>query len=294
MLLITGPSGNVGYELVEQLNRPSGLSWRVASRHPDELKARLSGGSTDVVALDFFDRSTWDRALADVDCLFLLFPLPGNRAARDAIIPFIAAAESAGCRHIVYVSVFGADRARFIPHYKVEKALRDSTLTWTVLRCSFFMQNLHRQISTHGEDIVEHGEVFIPAGRGRTTFIDARDAAQVAAKILAEPQRHVDTVYHLTGPAALTMDEVAATLTAEVGIKVTYTRPGLFRFARRLRRRGVGWDTVGFMCAVYTLTRFGANQPLTDDVRRLLGRSPRTLPEFVHDNAWRWRERAWT
>lgn len=294
MLLITGPSGNVGYELVEQLNRRPDLSWRVASRHPDELKARLSGGSAEVVALDFFDRSTWDRALAGVDCLFLLFPLPGNRAARDAIIPFIAAAEKAGCRHVVYVSVFGADRAQFIPHYKVEKALRESTLTWTVLRCSFFMQNLHRQISTHGEDIVEHGELFIPAGRGRTTFIDARDAAEVAAKVLADPQKHVDTVYHLTGPAAVTMDDVAATLTAELGFKVTYTRPGLLRFVRRLRKRGVGWDTVGFMCAVYTLTRLGANQPLTDDVGRLLGRAPRTLTEFVRDNARRWRERAWT
>lgn len=294
MLLITGPTGNVGSELVDRLDREARIPWRVASRHPSELKARLGSGSADVVALDFFDRSTWDRALSNVDCLFLLFPLPGNRAARDAIIPFIAAAEKAGCRHVVYVSVFGADRARFIPHYKVEKALRDSGLSWTVLRCSFFMQNLHRQISTHGQDIVDHGELCIPAGRGRTTFIDARDAADVAAAVLAQPQDHTDAVYHLTGPAALTMNEVAATLTNELGYDVNYTHPGLITFAHRLRTRGVGWDTIGFMCAVYTLTRLGANQPLTHDVSRLLGRAPRSLAEFVHDNAWRWRDRAWT
>jgi hypothetical protein len=44
----------------------------------------------------------------------------------------------------------------------------------------------------------------------------------------------------------------------------------------------------------YTLTRLRQRQPLTDDVARLLGRSPRTMAAFVHDSAWRWREHAWT
>lgn len=292
MLLITGPTGNVGAEVVEILAaEAAGRPRRVASRHPDTLHR---SGESEVVGMDFFDRGTWDVALAGVERLFLLFPLPGNRAARDAIIPFLQAAQDAGCRHVVYISVFGADRARFIPHYKVEAALRSSSMTWTVLRCSFFMQNLHRHISTHGVDIAEHGELFIPAGRGRTTFIDARDAAAVAALALLHPEAHRDTVHHLTGPAALTMEQVAAAMTVELDCPVTYPQPGLIAFARRLRGRGVGWDTVGFMLAVYTLTRLGQNQTITDDVERLLSRPPRTLQEFLRDSAWRWRERAWT
>ncbi|KUI05889.1 NAD(P)H-binding protein [Mycobacterium sp. IS-3022] len=295
MLLVTGPSGNVGHELVRLLDaRQGGPTWRVASRHPEQVHARLHGGSAVPTRLDFFDPSTWNDALAGVDSLFLLFPLPGNRAAREAIIPFLQAAERAGCRHVVYISVFGADRARFIPHYKVEAALRASSMTWTVLRCSFFMQNLHRQISTHGQDIAERGELFIPAGRGRTTFIDARDAAAVAELVLADSEAHRNVVYHLTGPAALTMTEVAEELTAALGHPVTYTDPNLIAFARRLRGRGVGWDTIGFMAAVYTLTRFGQNQQITDDVQLLLGRPPRTLTEFLDDSAWRWRDRVWS
>lgn len=291
MILITGPSGNVGAELVDILAEqvaPGPI--RVASRHPDQL----AGSGLEVCGFDFFDRSTWAGALNAVDSLFLLFPLPGNRAARDAVIPFLEAATRAGCRHIVYVSVFGADRARFIPHYKVEAALRSLPMSWTVLRCSFFMQNLHRTISTHGLDIVERGELFIPAGRGRTTFIDARDAAAVAAMALADPLGHRNRVYHLTGPAALTMAEVAAALSKALGYRVRYVNPGLMRFAARLRHRGVDWDTIGFMSAVYTLTRFGQNQPITDDVAQLLGRPPTALAEYLRDSAWRWRERAWT
>lgn len=292
--MITGSSGNVGHELVQTLlARPPAGPWRVAGRHLERLRERV-GEAAEVARFDFFDRSTWAATLSEVDTLFLLFPLPGNRAAREAVVPFVSAAEAAGCRHVVYVSVFGADRARFIPHHKVEAALRTAAMTSTVLRCSFFMQNLHRSISTHGTDIVEHRELFVPAGCGRTSFIDARDAAEVAALALTEPPPHRDAVYHLTGPAPLRMDEVATALTAALGYPVTYTRPGLLRFATRLRRRGVGWDAIGFMAAVYTLTRFGQNQPVTAEVQHLLGRPPRTLEQFLADSAWRWEQRAWT
>ena len=48
------------------------------------------------------------------------------------------------------------------------------------------------------------------------------------------------------------------------------------------------------VAAVYTLTRLGRNQPLTDEVHHLLGRPPRSLTEFLHASAWRWRQQAWT
>jgi uncharacterized protein YbjT (DUF2867 family) len=124
------------------------------------------------------------------------------------------------------VSVFGADRARFIPHYAVEEALRVSSMTFTVLRCSFFMQNLHRHLSTHGVDITDRGEVFIPGGRGRTTFLDACDAAAVAELTLRHPEQRRDVVHHLTGPTALSLDQVAQALSVELGYPVTYTTPG--------------------------------------------------------------------
>ena len=289
MLVVTGPSGNVGAELVQLLARDDApRAWRVASRHPVHVNG------AEAVRFDFFDRDTWAAALDRVQSLFLLFPLPGNKAARAALVPFVQAAQQAGCRHVVYVSVFGADRARFIPHHTVEKALRESRMTWTVLRCGFFMQNLHRAISTHGIDITEHHELFIPAGRGATAFLDARDAAAVAAAVLDDPDRHRNVVHHLSGPRRWRMAEVADELSAALGYRVRYTNPNLIAFARRLRARGVGWDTVGFMAAVYTLTRFGANQQITADVQRLLGRPPGTLEQFLRDSAWRFRDQVWT
>lgn len=90
------------------------------------------------------------------------------------------------------------------------------------------------------------------------------------------------------------MNEVAAELSQALGQRIRYTRPGLLRFVLRLRRRGVGWDTIGFMSAVYTATRLGQNQPVTTDLEQILRRPPTTLEQYLRDAAWRWRERQWT
>ena len=72
-------------------------------------------------------------------------------------------------------------------------------MTWTFLRASFFMQNLS---TTHRDDIRERGDVFVPAGKGKTSFIDVRDIADVAVKALTEPG-HENKAYPLTGDVAL-------------------------------------------------------------------------------------------
>lgn len=64
MLLVTGPSGNVGAELTAHLARTSTAPWRVGSRHPERIADTVAGSSAQTVRLDFHDRSTWAPALA--------------------------------------------------------------------------------------------------------------------------------------------------------------------------------------------------------------------------------------
>lgn len=283
MIVVTGPTGNVGAELVRLL-ADAGVEHRVLAHHPQPGQ----------VHLDYDDRSTWAPALAGVTRLFLLFPLPTPRAVDRRMLPFLAAAVAAGCEHVVYLSVFGGDTQRLIPHHRVEQAIIAAPVTHTILRCSYFMQNLFRAISTHGVDIAERGEVFVPAGRGRITFLDARDAAAVAMDALRHPDRHRDVGYALTGPQSLTFPEVARELTAALGRPVRYARPSFPWFWWRLRRRGVGLDTLAFMTGVYVLTRLGRNEPVTDELPRVLGRPGRTLAEFARDERWRWDTRTWS
>lgn len=294
MIVLTGPTGNVGAELVRLLSSDEDAPpHRIAAHDPDRLRARL-GAQVPATAFDYDDPRTWPDVLEGATTLFLLFPLPSPRTARTRMIPFIDAAVAAGVRHIVYVSVPGADASRIVPHNRVEAHIRASGADHTILRCGFFMQNLCRSVSTHGVDIVERGELFIPAGEGRTTFLDSRDAAAVARLVLTDPAPHRGRTYTLTGPRTLDMDQVAATVSRALERPVRYTRPGLPRFAARLLGRGVSWDTVGFMAIVYTLTRLGRNDTLTTTLPELLGRPATDMERWARDYRPVFEERAWT
>ncbi|WP_219519415.1 NmrA family NAD(P)-binding protein [Nonomuraea ceibae] len=288
MIIVTGPTGNVGAELVRLLSEQDELAYRIAAHHP----ARFP--DLPAVPFDYDDPATWDAALDGVMTLFLLFPLPHPRTVRTRMIPFVNAAVQAGCRHIVYVSVPGADRVKVVPHHAVERHITATGVDHTFLRCGFFMQNLCRKVSTHGVDIMDRGELFIPAGGGRTTFLDSRDVAAVALDILRDPGPHRNVSHTLTGPESLTLNEAARQLGRALDRPLTYTRPSLPRFWIRLVRRGVTWDTLLFMSIVYTLTRTGRNEPMTGELPALLGRPATRFAQWAADYRPRFERRDWT
>ena len=102
-ILVTGASGNIGRELVKQL-QARGADFAVMTSKPGSTPSGVPS-----VQGDFTRPDTLPAAFASVDTLFLLFPLtPGMDAmARNAV----AAAKAAGVRHIVRSSGAGADSA---------------------------------------------------------------------------------------------------------------------------------------------------------------------------------------
>lgn len=287
MIVVTGPNGNVGAELVQRLMAQNELPFRIAAHHPEKVR-RLFGASAPLLKFDFDDRATWPAVLEGIRMLFLLFPLPHPVTARERMVPFVAAAARAGCRHIVFVSVPPAERSKLIPHYVVERAIEASGVPYTFLRSGFFAQNLCADLSTHGVDIARHDEIFLPAGKGRTAFLDARDVAHAAHEVFRHPGPHRNKVYQLTGPEQLDFDQVAQVLSEELGRPIRYARPGLARWLRRYRRRGLVWDILLYMSLAYTLKRFGREEACTADLRALIGHDGRTLREFVRDHRHRW------
>jgi len=281
LIVVTGPNGNVGTELVRILAHQDKLTYRIAAHSPDKIR-KIYGENAPVRPFSFQDQSTWPSVLEGVTTLFLLFPLPHPRTAKEWMIPFVKAAAQAGCKHIIYLSVPGADTLKAVPHYAVERAIEASGVPYTFLRSAYFSQNLCREITTHAVDIAARGEVFIPAGLGKTTFIDSRDVAEVAVKIMRDPALHRNQAYVLTGPEALDLYQVAATFTAVLGRPVHYPRPSMLAFWLRVGPR-VSWDTMLFMTIVYGLTRVGKNATMTDTLPRLLGRPAATLHDFVRD-----------
>lgn len=287
MLIVTGPNGNVGTELVRVLAARGDIPYRIAAHTPSKIVA-AHGPNVPVVPFNFDDPSSWQTALAGGTTLFLLFPLPHAHTAKARMMPFVQAAARAGIKHIIYVSVPAAQKLKFVPHYWVEKAIRESGVDFTVLQATYFSQNLTRAISSHIVDIALNNEIFIPAGRGQTSFIDSRDIADVVVNITLNPATHRNQTYVVSGPENLDYYQVARIFTEELGRPIRYSNPWMGHFLWRLKARGVPNDVLFFMFVVYNLTRFGKNAVMTDNLPRLLGRAPRTMRDYVHDYREQW------
>lgn len=296
-ILITTPAGNVGLATLRQL-----------ARHPNRLNLTLIAGLlptsqpssdaalTEVIALtnkqvsfDFARPETFDPALTDVSRVLLVRP-PALADVNRYFRPFIEAMQRAGVRQVVFLSLQGVENNAITPHHKIEKLIREAggptlQLGYTLLRPSFFMQNLS---TTHRIEIRDHSEIFVPAGHGRTSFVDVRDLAEVGAQALATGQ-HLNTALELTGPEALTYTEIAAILTEVLGRTITYRNPSVLRFLWQkviVEKQKLGFVLV--MVALYTVAKLGKAADLTDTLAGLLNREPTPFRRFAEDNKSVW------
>lgn len=281
-ILITGATGNVGCEIVKQLYeknvpiRAAVISAHDAGRLPAPVPWRI---------FDFTDPSTYEATFAGVEKMFLMRPPHLSNIERD-MKPALDYAVRAGVKHIVFLSLLGVEKNKFVPHAKVEKLVLASPVAYTLLRCGFFMQNLS---TIHQQDIREDGDIFIPAGKGKTAFIDTRDIAAVAAKALTE-LGHTQQAYSLTGREALSYEQVAALMSALLHRPIHYSNPSLPRFIWQFWRRGHALSYIGVVAAIYLTTRFGLAETVTTHARDLLNREPIPITQFIQDYASAWKK----
>lgn len=275
-ILVTGARGNVGSEVLKAL-AAAAVPARAAERTSAPAGMRL-GDMAEPVVFDFERPATFGPALDGIERVFLVRP-PAISDVRRLIFPFIDAAQRAGVRQIVFLSLLGAQHNRFVPHYKIEQHIEAAGIPFTFLRASFFMQNFS---TTHRAEIAERNEIAVPAGKGATSFVDARDVAAVAALALTG-DGHANRAYDLTGGEALDYYQVAAQFSAVLGRQITYRNPSLLQFILRQRAQGLEWQFAMIMAAIYSTARLGLAGRIADDVPRLLGRPAITLQQFVAD-----------
>ncbi len=277
-VLVTGATGTVGRYVVSGLSEqgvPVRLAVRDASGGGDDRRCRF----------DFSDSATWAPALDGVDRVFLMRP-PEISDIAGVIRPFIAEIARRGVRQTVVLSLMGVNPA--MPHYRLEQDVKAAGLGFTMLRPAFFMQNLE---TAYRSDIVEHDRIRLPAGRGKTSFIDTRDIADVAVAAFRQPERHRGKAYTLTGGAALGWDAVASLLSAELGRPIHYEPIGLLAARSELKAAGLPGTYVNVQLLIHVVARLGLADTINAEVARLLGRPPGTLADYIHDRREMWASR---
>jgi len=305
-ILVTGATGNVGRYVVKFLLQEFGMQVRATGMdlerarrefEKDELGLGLEElKRLSLVKFDYLDPSTYRETFCGITSFFLIRP-PHLGDAKKQIIPAVAAALDAGVKYVVFLSVQGAANNPSVPHYDVEQFLVQQAdrgrCKWTMLRASFFMQNLS---TTHANDIAELDSIIVPAGSGRTAFVDCRDVAYMAAVCLSEgPEKHGGQGYTPTSEDSFTYDDVATVISDAIGRKITYTNPFVVSYCWHMsQRRGMPLGMVAVTTVIYSIARFGYAGDLTDDFQRVTGKKPLTLKQFALDHAKCWEKRSWS
>jgi uncharacterized protein YbjT (DUF2867 family) len=284
-ILITGATGNVGLSVLKLLdgrNYP-GIEVVAAVRDIDRAMKINNISSCSYCQFEFDEPATYTKALKGVTKLVLIRPNQVSDVSKY-IFPFLAKAEKLGVKHIIFVSIIGAERNRIIANHRTENHIKKMNIPSTILRASLYMQNF---ITLHRHDIQFHDRVNIPAGTGVMNYIDARDVAEVIVEVLMNPV-HDNKAYELTGPEPKDFYQIAKLFSNELGRDIKYTRPSVIRFVRQKLADKKNLLMVVTLSLLYNAARSGKMNYKTDVFSQLTGHEPRTLENFIHEyrNYW--------
>jgi uncharacterized protein YbjT (DUF2867 family) len=281
MILVTGATGTNGREIIGELRELGATGVRALVRDPAKASFIRDAGF-EAVEGDFDRPETLDAALEGVERALLLTP-PSQRTfelQRD----FIESAKRAGTRHVVKFSAIGADSGAAEGfgkwHGQAEDYLKESGLSWTMLRPNFFMQNLLGQ----ARQIAAEGRIYQPVGDARASFVDVRDIASVAARALTE-EGHEGKAYVLTGPEALSYTDVAAKLSDATGREITYVAISPEQFRQGALAAGLPEWLVAALERLNEIFAAGHTAEVTDYVRTVGKKEPTTFDRFARDHA---------
>lgn len=276
-ILVTTPNGKVGSEVIRLLAE-QGVPVRIGA-HTVEKAAQAFPGA-EIVHFDYADAASVEAALAGVTALYFAAPGYMDFEPQARVLEL---AQAAGVKRVVRLSAMGVEQTDGALR-RIEQMLEASAFEWTILRPTFFMQNF----STGSAYAIAHGTLAEPTGDGKTSFIDTRDIAAVAAKALTEAGHH-GQIYVLTGARPFSRYEVAAMIGEAIGRPVQYIPLTDEQFSEGMKAY-MSPAYIGLLLGIYGSVRAGWTEVVSEDVPKLLGRPAITLEQFVQDHRAVWEQ----
>lgn len=263
-ILVTGGTGKTGSRVAERLTQLD-QNVKIGSRSHDPV-------------FDWNDPATYANVLNGIDRVYqVYYPDLAVPGARDSIQKFTEEALKQGVEKVVLLSGKGEREAE-----KCEETVANSGLNYTLVRASWFNQNFSESFLM---DPVLTGQVALPMPEAEIPFVDADDIADVVTKVLLDDSYNGQTIT-VTGPEKLTFSEVVAEIAEATQREIPYQAVSLEEYGKTMKAAGLPDDYVWLFSYLFKeVLGNPANQEVSDDVVKVLGRKPTSFREYARKTA---------
>lgn len=284
MILVTGANGHLGSQTIDfLLDKDSGEKIAGLVRS-EEKGAELKEKGVEIRIGDYTDYPSIEEAVQGVDTLLLISSstLEGRAQQHENVIQ---AAKNEGVDQIFYISIVKAEEelSPLSPdHFQTEKLLKNSGISYTIYRHTFYMEFLPLFLG----DALETGQWTFPSDGNAINLALRSEMAEALANGLAEPENHINKTYEITSGRACTLNEIADMLSQACGKKINYSDISISEFKQALTDAGLPEEQTAMSVMTAQTFADGALDFTYDDMEKLLGRKPGGLetyiPEFVN------------
>jgi NAD(P)H dehydrogenase (quinone) len=274
---VTGATGKLGRLVLDELLQKANAGDIVAlAREPSALSDYAANG-VQVRRADYDDADSLKAALQGVDRVLLISGnAVGERPRQHGNV--IEAAKAAGVSYLAYTSILKGDRSRLAlapEHVATEKLLKDSGLTYDVLRNGWYSENYTGGLAQS----LESGKIFGAVGEGRLSTATRADLAAGAAAALLKGKG--GEVYELAGDEAWTMHEFAEEVSRQSGRQVEYVDQSEGDYAKVLEGAGLPPPVAAMLASTSALSGEGELYDDSKSLSRLSGRPTTPIRETI-------------
>lgn len=284
-ILVTGATGTLGSEVVKLLSNESANYSVKAGVHSIENAKKIDFPGVEIVQIDYNKPESLTQAFGEIDKIFVLTHPSPNTVEQESNM--VKEAKKAGIKHIVKQSVMGADESDskvelMRLHRQAEKIIEESGIEYTFLRPNEFMQNF---ITFHGSVIKNTNAFYLPMGNAEVSIVDVRDIAAVAVEALKlrNEEKFKNKAFTITGPKAISYNNIADTLSAATNKKIQYVSISDDEARSGMKEAGLDDWLVNSILQLNEYFRQGYASQVTSTVRDITGKNAKTFDDFAND-----------
>jgi uncharacterized protein YbjT (DUF2867 family) len=291
-ILITGAAGNLGSTSRETIRilLEQGRSVRAMVRTLDERAESLRAMGAEIVVADMLDILAVRAAMQG--CAVVYFNMSISPSYLEAATNMAVVAKSLGVTAFVNLAQMTLSQmsdtetttsTQQRQHWLAEQMLRWSGLPVVYLRPTAFFDGLFLTLAANG--IREENAIKLPFGDGKTSPIAGTDVGAAAAAVLANPSPHIGKIYELTGPASLSLTDIAREFSAGLGRPIRYVSVPPQIWEDKLREAGVPPHLLNHLLTMGALHRENRYDRLTSTFQQLVGRAPISAEQYARVHA---------